>query len=320
MSESKGSETSRIQVLLFGFGLTLVQLITCSVQAQEEFTPPALYVQPLPDVHSPGNIDFPGGVTMIRDISYKTVVGYRPLKLDLYLPAESEQPRPLVLWVHGGGFVMGDPRNDWTYGDWRQVLAELSARGYVVAGITYRFTAEAPYPAQIEDVQDALAFLHHESALWNIDPDKTVAWGLSAGGHLVSDLATSCDNNDCLVGVVNWFGPTDLTQMDASPTISMLLDCGGDSCPLDKLRGASPALHLNPDLPPFVLMHGEEDSLVPVEQSRSMAAKLDQLEVENTLLVYPGLSHGFEGATPEQLRGILDTTFDQIDALFNIKR
>jgi len=286
-----------------------------SPQAQDGFEIPQLHVQPLPAADSPGSISLPGGVTMLPDITYKTVPGYRPLKLDLYLPPQSGGHNPLVLWVHGGGFLVGDPRNDWTYGDWRMVLAELSSRGYVVAGVTYRLSAEAPYPAQLEDVRDALKFLNNEAERWHIETGKTVAWGLSAGGHLVSDLATSCTGDRCVAGVVNWFGPTDLTKMGDGEPVRMLLDCGANPCPEEKLLMASPAAKLRPGLPPIVLMHGEDDSLVPVEQSIDLAARLDALGVRNRLLVYPKMNHGFEGGTPEQLREILVTTFEQIDWL-----
>ena len=304
--------------LLFTFVAGLFMSSGLHAQAAEgEFSPPSLYSQPLPDRSSPGAINLPGGITFLQDITYKNLTGYRPLKLDLYLPENTTEPHPLVLWVHGGGFRMGDPRNDWTYGDWRLVLAELATHGYVVAGITYRFSGEAVYPAQLEDAQDALAFLHKNAALWGIDTEKTVAWGLSAGGSLVSLLATECDGNDCVQGVVNWFGPTDFTEKPDDTPVKLLFGCTDKPCSQESLKSGSAVKHIRSGLPPFVFMHGAEDPLVPAEQSIVMDKQLKQLGVESTLLLYPGLSHGFEGGTPEQLREILDTTFDQIDSLMS---
>src|SRR5580704_14546475 len=104
---------------------------------------PPLFESPLPTVNSTTRIQYPHGVVGLQDVTYKVVRGYRPLKLDLYVPADIKRRHPAVVWLHGGGWEIGNPRADWTYGDWTQVLARLAARGYVVAAITYRFSHEA---------------------------------------------------------------------------------------------------------------------------------------------------------------------------------
>jgi acetyl esterase/lipase len=105
------------------------------------------------DLATQAHLSYPGDVTGYMDVTYSAVRGYRPLKLDLYVPA-SGGARPAVVWIHGGGWAGGSPRAALgPYPDWRVVLASLGARGYVVVGATYRFSGEAKFPAAIEDIK-----------------------------------------------------------------------------------------------------------------------------------------------------------------------
>lgn len=306
--------------------LATIALSACGRLPAAEFQPPSLFEPELPTRASAGTVGYPGGVRYLPDITYKSVTGYRPLKLDLYLPKPAGKPAPLVLWVHGGGYEIGNPRADWTYGDWRKVLAELAGRGYAVAAITYRFSAEAPFPAQLQDSQDALRFVRSHAALWNIDATRAVAWGLSAGGNLVALLGTSCgpqgsglsdgkQPSACVQGVVDWFGPTDFTKVPTSATLARFLGCSADGCTDAQRAAASPARQVNAATPPFVLMQGGADPLVPPEQSQAMADALQAQGIRHELILYPGLGHGFTGATPEKLREILLATFAKIGQL-----
>src|SRR4051812_44605549 len=99
-----------------------------------------------PDSFAGVKVDFPDGVTGYPDITYQTLPGYRPLKLDLFLPPKTfapAGPRPLIVYVQGGGWLAGGPRRSAAYTDWPKVLASLAARGYVVASVSYRFSSEA---------------------------------------------------------------------------------------------------------------------------------------------------------------------------------
>ncbi len=289
-----------------------------------EFQPPALYEQPLPTWGSAGAVQMQGGVTLLPGIPYKAETGYRPLALDLYLPPRGGPARPLVLWLHGGGFVMGNPRSDWTWGDWRLVLARLAARGYVVAGVSYRFSGEARFPAQLEDAQDALRFLRAHASLWNLRTDRAVAWGLSAGGMLAALMGTACadgqpaaggDAAACVQGAVEWFGPTDLRPLATSGPLRQLLGCPEAGCADDALRAASAALQARAGNPPFLVMQGAADPLVPEAQARALTGALRAAGVPVELEVYPGLGHGFTGAGAAQLEQILMRTFRGIDEL-----
>lgn len=286
------------------------------------FLPPTLFEAPPPTRADPGPRSFPGDVAYLPDIPYKSVVGYRPLKLDLYVPPPAARPHPLVLWIHGGGNEIGHPRADWTWGDWRPVLARLAARGYVVAGVSYRLSAEAPFPAAIDDVQDALRFLQANAARWGADPQRSVAWGLSAGGALAALLGTRCTaapaNGQapaCVQGVVDWFGPSSFEPLQQMPPMRRYLACGDNGCDPAVLRAAGALHQVRPGLPPYLIVHGEADPLVSVDHSRRLADALRAAGNPVQLVVHPGLGHGFDGATPAQLEAILTATFEGIDRL-----
>lgn len=284
---------------------------------------PALHAQPLP---LPGDLatrTFPGGVRMYGDITYAERVGYRPLKLDLYLPPHRHGagPLPLVVWFHGGGYEVGNPRADWTYGDWSAVLARLAARGYAVAGVTYRFRREAAWPAQFDDGRDAVSFLRGHADRWHIDGTRVYAWGLSAGAHLAAMLAmkgTAAQPQWRVQGVAEWFGPTDLTTFDrpeGPASTAALLGCAPTGCLHDTQEAASPVAYVSPAAPPVLIVHGVRDHLVPIAQGDAFAARLQQAGVDVTYRRLEGLDHGFEGGTSAQQDAILLDTFAFFDRL-----
>lgn len=281
------------------------------------FQPPVLFEPALPTRAAPGPARYPGDVAYLPDISYKSVAGYRPLKLDLYLPPPAARPHPLVLWIHGGGFELGNPRADWTWGDWRPVLAELAARGYAVAAVSYRLSAEAPFPAALDDVQDALRFLRAHADQWNLDRRRAVAWGLSAGGGLAALMGTAaCSGDACVQGVVDWFGPTDFdAAMAATPQIRRFLGCGEAVCTPAQREAASALRQVRAGLPPYLIVQGEADPLVTPAHSVRLAQALRHAGGSAELIVYAGLGHGFDGASPARLREILLQTFEGIDRL-----
>lgn len=320
---------------VFSFNPALAAPADSSDDAAEtsKFLPPALYEEPLPTVDSATGIRYSNDVVGLRDITYKTVTGYRPLKLDLYVPRDTHTRHPAVIWIHGGGMELGNPRTDWTYGDWTQVLAELAGRGYVVAGITYRFSGEAIFPAAVLDVKDAIRFVRKNADLYGVDPDRLVAWGLSAGGYFSAMVGTTCQVDDfnaessdpdiscCVQAVVDWFGPTDfnLGNIDAkSDAVLKFLGC--DPCAEELRAQASPVTYVTDNAPPFLIMQGGADPLVVPEQSQRLHELLKAHGVESQLIVYPGLGHGFNGATEDQLREILETTFTYIDQQMHTTR
>jgi acetyl esterase/lipase len=172
--------------------------------------PPGLVrpeTDPLPD---PVPLD--GGLGHLRRaVAYSAPPGFRPLELDLYTP--SGTPAPVILFVHGGGWRMGT-REVFvpTLRGWRpSPFHRLVAAGFAVASLDYRLSAEAVFPAQLDDVQAAARFLQTRSDELGVDAGRIVAWGESAGGHLAALLGLT--SSDAVAGVVDWYGAADLTTL-----------------------------------------------------------------------------------------------------------
>lgn len=272
-----------------------------------------------------------GGVTGLPDVTYSSLNGYRPLKLDLFLPParfKKAGPRPMVIYIHGGGFVTGGPRRSAAFLDWPAVLGSLAEQGYVVASVSYRFAGEAKYPAQIQDVKSAIRWLRVNAAEYNIDKTRAVVWGQSAGGHLAGLAATTCnvaalapasrkpapehpqaesqasapegfdEASDCVQGAVVWFGVFDLTALASSNMNSNLLGCGAGPCSEDKLRSASAVTYIDKSDPPVLIMHGAEDTTVPIAQSKIFYEALKAQGVPAEFVIEPGVGHSWLGKTP----------------------
>lgn len=292
---------------------------------------------PLPAGEAPGGL-LPAqaaGTTAVpqyRDVAYASVSAAQ--KLDLYLP-QGDGPFPLVVNVHGGGFMMGDKAGP----DATSTFDQLLANGFAVASINYRLSKEAKAPAQIQDVKAAVRFLRANAATYKINPDKIGAWGGSAGGSLVVLLGTSCgvaqlegtelgnaDQSSCVQAVVDWFGPIDFLTMDTQFT--------GTSCPANHNDAASPESQLvggpiqenkalvqainaityvSPKTPPFVIQHGTADCNVPPAQSKQLYdALVGAIGADRVVLtLIEGAGHGgaqfTEAANMQMLIAFLNT-------------
>ena len=277
---------------------------------------PGLFRAPLPKIGDAPMKRFDNGAVMYGDIIYSEVRGYRPMMLDLYLPegADSAEGLPLVMWYHGGGYQIGNPRADWTYGDWTEVLGRLAARGFAVAAVTYRFQGEAPFPAQLDDGRAAISFVQANAERWHIDPSRTYVWGLSAGAHLAQMLGVTGDGvqGPAVAGTAEWFGPSDLVLRSLVPErakrYAELLGCP-ELCSDEELASASPVTYVNAETAPFFIAQGVEDGLVPVEQADVLYAALQEHGVPVTYQRLEGMGHGFVGGTTDQHEQILLDTF-----------
>jgi acetyl esterase/lipase len=230
------------------------------------------------------------------------------------------------------------------YEDWPQVLAGLAARGYVVAGVSYRLSGEARFPAAILDVKASVRWLRANAAAFGADPKRIIVWGGSAGGQLAALLGTSCnvpelegkpvhgaEVSSCVQGVVDFYGPTDLLQMDAqalpgsashegaSSAESLYLGCALRQCPPEQLRLSNPINFVDSSDPPFLVMHGDADTAVPPKQSQELYDALKAAGVPAQLQFVPGVNHVFIGATDEQGKMILDRVFAFLDAVTGTK-
>lgn len=246
----------------------------------------------------------PEDVKLERDVVYGKG-SERDLKLDIVRPKEKPgKPMPVLVWIHGGGWRGGNK----TSGIRR--IIPYARRGYFCATIEYRLSAEATFPAQIEDCKCAIRFLRSKAEEYNLDPDRIGVWGSSAGGHLVALLGTSGGLKELegqgghekysssVQAVCDWFGPSDLTKIveegrHAQPGNPVELMLGGpvrDN--LEKAKMASPVTHIDKDDPPFLIIHGDKDSTVPVSQSKLLHEKLKAADVDSTLKILKDMGHG----------------------------
>jgi acetyl esterase/lipase len=227
----------------------------------------------------------PPGVRVERDLVYATPP--EPAhRLDLYRPVHPPARRlPVILHLHPGGWHQGDKASH------REVWCWLAARGYLVASANYRLSRESPWPAPIQDAKAAVRWLRANVARYGGDPDRIGGLGESAGGQLVALLATTGDDkwNDAggsagvsarLQGVVAQYAPLDLACF--SPDCRALrLDLeqlfhGPYDEPAVAYTDASPVTHARGASVPFLLIHGRQDSLVPIDQSERMLRALRQ--------------------------------------------
>lgn len=288
----------------------------------------------------PGNADaypvhqtrWPGGVTSLADVTYSSIPGYRPMILDLYMPPKMRSPKPLIVYVHGGGWVAGTTRNAGAHGNFPAALAKLASEGFVVASIEYRLADEARYPAQLQDVRAALRFLKTNAVRYGLDPARTGIWGGSAGGHLAALAALSCGagnldpagtaapvGSECVQAAVTWYGVFDFAALAAGRkdrtdgAAEKLMGCSGP-CSDAQYAPASPVTYVDPRDPPFLLIHGEDDKTVPVAQSRLAEARLRAAGVPVETIYIPGVDHSFIGKSPAETRAATlkatNATFD----------
>jgi acetyl esterase/lipase len=174
------------------------------------------------------------GATVFTDITYSTLPGYRPLRLDLYRVTSVEDKRPLVVFVHGGGWTNGQKRGTSEFTDFPGVLGFLAKSGYVVASLEYRLSGEEPFPGSVKDVKAAIRFLRANADDFKIDPKRVALWGASAGANLASLASLSCNVKwfdpldpkgiysnvpDCVQSFVGWYGPYELVPLFGDPTI-----------------------------------------------------------------------------------------------------
>jgi acetyl esterase/lipase len=257
-------------------------------------------------------VAYPGGVQAHKDLVYSTVNGFRPVTLDLYTPRAGGGAKPLVIYIHGGGWTGGTSRNAAAYNDFPAVMANLASRGYVVASLNYRLAGEAPFPAATDDVDAAIRWLKAHAAQYGIDKTRVAVWGGSAGGHLAALAATDCSpaqagaESDCVQAAAIWYGIFDFgtLPMPSGPTPQgpgVFLGCAGAACKEVGAK-ASPVTYIDAKDPPFLLIHGTADKTVPVAQSRGMLERLKAAGVKADYIELPDIDHSWIGRTPEETR------------------
>ncbi|MBB5868074.1 acetyl esterase/lipase [Allocatelliglobosispora scoriae] len=239
--------------------------------------------------------------TSITNIVYKTVAGTQ-IKLDLFF-ASAPGIHPLIIWVHGGGWQSGDKSNC------LPTRLNVTSRGYHVACIDYRLSGQAIHPAQIEDVKSAIVVLRGRAAQYRLDPQRFAIWGSSAGGHLAAlagttsgdRLFTTNSGASTVQAVVDYYGPTDLLALVQTPGYTS--HQSPDSAESRLLGGpvldnpqaadaASPITYASPADPPFFIVHGTADPVVPPQQSSLIRDALQADGVTAQLTYLTGAGHG----------------------------
>jgi acetyl esterase/lipase len=246
---------------------------------------------------------FPEGTRLHGNIPYLDDTLSKHL-LDIYLPPTAKGRVPLVIWVHGGGWLSNDKYADMGY--MKATVAAIINQGYALASIDYRFSTQAVFPAQMVDCNAAVSYLFDQADRFGFDVDRVALMGFSAGGHLAAMVGLA--NNQRIreffhdgqrrefgfKGVVNFYGPADLTLFpgadDARSPEGLLIG----AAPLDRpdlAKAASPVTYVDAEDPPFLLIHGEKDDLVSSRHSRLLASWLSVSGVQQELIIVPGAPH-----------------------------
>jgi acetyl esterase/lipase len=262
------------------------------------------------------------GVRHWRDVVFAHVMGFRPLTLYVSVPRTAAPP-PLVIFIHGGAWRMGHPTVGNAVYAALDPIGKLLRAGFAVARISYRFSGEGIFPAQLHDCKAAVRFLRNRAALFGVDAKRFATMGDSAGGHLAALVGLTGDvaglegevgethGSSAVQAVIDWFGPAELLTMreqalpdgmkgqdDADSPESQLV--GG---PVQQYRAAamaaSPISYVSSAAPPFHIQHGTRDRLVPLGQSEALHRTLLAAGVDSTLVVIDGADHCFWGAPPD---------------------
>lgn len=246
---------------------------------------------------------FPPGTVMHGNIPYNNDDLPKHL-FDIYIPANASGKLPLVVFVHGGGWLVNDKYADMGY--MKKTVAEIVSSGFILASIDYRFATQAIFPAQIQDCNRAVTFLIDNAAKYGIDKDRIAVIGFSAGGHLASLMGLSKNEN---IGsffmpnsnrsfrfraVVDFYGPADLMLFpkidDPTTPESKLIGAAPLTRP-DLAKAASPVTYVDKGDPPFLIIHGEKDDMVSVKQSQLLSSWLTLAGVRNEIIIVKDAPH-----------------------------
>lgn len=249
----------------------------------------------------------------ILDVVYRKIDS-SILKLDIFLPDNNKNP-PLIFWIHGGAWKMGDRK-------WCGMKDQLE-RGYAVASIDYRLSTVAPFPACIEDCKYAIAFLRKNEHKYPINVSRICVAGDSAGGHLSALMGVSAGHSewepegaDCSVqAVIDFYGPTSLKRRPNNPEDNDVVDTLlGVSILSAKgmmaAASANPMNYINGTEPPFLIVHGDQDDIVNIEQSYMLRNELEKYGQKVIMYTVFDGGHGFNCPTVEAVvNSFLDYNF-----------
>jgi acetyl esterase/lipase len=258
---------------------------------------------------------------MTPDIEYARVAG-QPLKLDLYQPATGRAP--LLVWVHGGAWERGSKSP--------MPLTGLVEHGYAIASLDFRPASEARFPSQVHEIKAAIRFLRAAAPQYGYDAARIGILGASSGGHLAALVGTTNghaelegtlgdhpDESSAVQAIVSYFGASNLTTILAQstpfglgirkPALERLLGAQPEEAePIARL--ASPVFHVDGSDPPLLMLHGDQDPQMPINQSHELQGRYESLGLESELIVVHGAAHGgsefFAPENTERVAAFLD--------------
>lgn len=264
------------------------------------------------------------GTVLKSNIPYANVDGHQML-LDLYLPKNMNAPVPVILWIHGGGWLVHSKEY--------YVPVWMVDHGYAIASINYRLSYQAIFPAQLVDAKAAARWLRAHGEEYNLDIDHMGAWGNSAGGHLAALLGTTGETYEFDRGnnlsfssqvqaVCDYYGPIDLTNMNhpevatdhlAPDSLGSQLVGASVSEHPEIAAHANPISYLPGKVPPFLMVHGNKDDLVHYSQSVMIYEALQKAGADASLHIVDGAGHGFEvfGQDCSEVEEIVRAFFDK---------
>lgn len=235
----------------------------------------------------------------IVNVSYCAINGV-PQHMDIYMP-DQPGPWPLIIFLHGGGWRDGDKAQLSITDNAANIANWLIPLGYVVASVNYRLYPDTRFPGMIEDAKCAVRFMRTNAAKYNIDPNRFVAWGVSAGGHLAALLGTTdpsqgwdvgeyLDQSSTVQAVIDISGPSDLTLgFKTAGLRAAALNAFGINKEL-RLMG-SPVSYASAGDAPFLILNGDRDPLIPIEQGQAMYDTLVQAGVHAKFVTVKNGAH-----------------------------
>lgn len=241
----------------------------------------------------------------VADIEYAKSADGQPLLLDLYLPTQRQSPQ-LLVWIHGGAWEAGSKQ--------RMPLGPLVEHGYAIASLDFQPASVAPFPGQVHQIKAAIRFLRGMSRRYGYDASRIAVLGASSGGHLAALVGTTNGDSDLegalgehlgessdVQAIVSFFGASNLTTILAqstpfglgvrTPALKRLLGALPEEEPA-VARLASPVFHVDAADPPLLLLHGDQDPQMPINQSHELVGAYESVGLEAPFVVVHGARHG----------------------------
>ena len=281
----------------FPLFILLLSSLICAQEAEQETEYPPVKV--------------PSNYTAQKNVVYKTVDDWKGT-LDLYLPADTSKPVPLIIDVHGGGWWHGVKESHYDFD-------VFFKQNWAVANVEYRLAGQSRAPSALEDVRCALIFLIKNAARLHVNPDKIVIMGNSAGGHLALMTGFLGNNHlfdkDCetienikVMAIIDKYGGVDLRDPEKWLTKSLKIWVKSKINNTDFLSSVSPITYVNEKCPPVIIIHGDADPTISYTQSETLNDKLEAAGVKHEFITVPGGGHGKFGdkADAEINKGIVE--------------